>query len=344
MITRTRETTTIRTPAAAPPLRQQVPAQVAALPDGARRRPTDRRFTKNTPAGEVILAYLDGQAARLSVLDLAVRRDKPDAVHQMRVTVRRLRAALQSFAGIVSGEQTRHLRAELKWLGGVLGGARDIEVLADHLHNALKAVPTELVLGPAQARITAHFAPLEASSRKAVLDALDSERYRTLRAELDRLLDSPPLTSAASEPAGKALPIAVRRQYRRTRRRMRAAEHAPAGQARDVALHETRKAAKRARYATEATRPALGKKTGKKARRFARRMKDVQSTFGAHQDAVIARTAARDIGVQAHLAGENAFSFGLLHERAHHQALACEAEAHRAWKRARRTSRWLPKS
>jgi len=31
----------------------------------------------------VVLAYLDAQAAKLSALDLAIRRDKPDAVHQM---------------------------------------------------------------------------------------------------------------------------------------------------------------------------------------------------------------------------------------------------------------------
>jgi CHAD domain-containing protein len=300
--------------------------------------------TSHTPAGEVVLAYLDTQAARLSVLDLAVRRDKADAVHQMRVTVRRLRGALQSFTGIVSEPDTRHLRAELKWLGGVLGDARDTEVLADQLHGWLKAVPTELVLGPAQARITAHFAPLEAGTRRAVLDALASERYQALRTELGRLLDRPPLTSGAAEPAGKALPPAVGRAYRRTRRRMRSASHAPAGQARDVALHETRKAAKRARYAAEAARPALGKKNGRKARRFAKRMKDVQSALGMHQDAVIAQAAAREIGVQAHLADENAFSFGLLNERAHYQTLACEEQAHRAWRHARRKSRWLPKS
>ena len=48
--------------------------------------------------------------------------------------------------------------------------------------------------------------------------------------------------------------------------------------------------------------------------------------------------------MQAHLAGENAFSFGLLSERAHCQALACEDQAHRAWRQARRESHWLPKS
>ena len=336
MTTPTRETTTLTRPA--PPGQPADPA-----PPGGRSAHR-RRFTRHSPAGEVVLAYLDTQAAKLGVLDLAVRRDKADSVHQMRVTVRRLRSALQSFTPIVAKAETAHLRAELKWLAGVLGAARDNEVLADHLHAGLKAVPTELVLGPAQARVTAHFAPLEASSRRAVLDALDSERYRDMRAELSRLLDSPPLTAGAAEPAGKALVPAVGRAYRRTHRRMRRVSHAPAGQARDVALHETRKAAKRARYAAEAARPALGKKDRGKARRFAKRMKDVQSALGSHQDAVIAQATAREIGVQAYLAGENAFSFGLLHERAHHQALACEHQAHRAWRGARREARWLPKS
>jgi CHAD domain-containing protein len=338
MNVQTRETTIRGTPATTAP---SPPA--SAGPDllAAGRRPAHRRqFTRRSPAGEVVVAYLEAQTAQLSSLDIAVRGDKPDAVHRMRVTVRRLRSALQSFSGIVSEAETAKLRAALKWLGGVLGDARDNEVLAKHLHAGLEAVPTELVLGPAQARISAHFAPLEASARTAVLEALDSERYRQLRAELGRLLERPPLTAAAAEPAGKALPAAVGRAYRRTRRRMRRAGQAPAGQARDVALHETRKAAKRARYAAEAAGPALGKR----ARRFAKRMKNVQSVLGSHQDAVIARATARDIGVQAHLAGENAFSFGLLHERAHHQAIACEGQAQRTWRRARRKKfrGWLP--
>jgi CHAD domain-containing protein len=287
----------------------------------------------------VVLAYLDTQAARLNVLDQAVRRDQPDAVHQMRVTVRRLRSTLQSFTGIVPEPDTRHLRAELKWLGGLLGDARDTEVLADYLHAGLTAEPTELVLGPAQARVTAYFAPLEASSRGAVLAALDSERYRALRAEIGRLLDSPPLTPEAGEPAGNVLPLAVGRAYRRTNRRMRRARHTPAGQARDTALHEARKAAKRTRYAAEAARPALGNN----ARRFTRSLKHVQSALGAHHDAVVARDVAREIGVRAHLAGENAFSFGLLNERAHHEALASEKRAHQAWRRARAKADWLAK-
>jgi CHAD domain-containing protein len=277
------------------------------------------------------MAYIGTQAARLRARDPLVRENAPDSVHQMRVAARRLRSTLQAYPAILPKPATQHLRAELKWLGEVLGEARDDEVLSEYLLTRLASLPAEQVLGPAQARVRAHFAPREASAREALLEALNSARYYTLVAELDRLLADPPVTATAAEPAGKVLPRAIGRTYRRTRRRIHQAQRIAPGAGRDVALHETRKAAKRARYAAEAARPALGKKT----RRFARRMKAVQSALGDHHDAVTARAAAREIGVRAHLAGENAFTFGLLSEWAAHDAAAYEAKALRAWKHAK---------
>jgi CHAD domain-containing protein len=194
-------------------------------------------------------------------------------------------------------------------------------------------------MGPAQARVRAHFAPRQAAARAAVLEALDSPAYFAMLDELDRLLADPPLTSEAARPARKVLSTAVGRSYRRTRRRMRRAHLAQAGPSRDGALHEARKAAKRARYAAEAARPACGKPAG----RLAKRMKAVQTVLGDHQDAVNTRATAREIGVHAHLAGENAFSFGLLYQRADHDAGEYQDQARRVWKRVERREarRWL---
>ena len=147
-------------------------------------------------------------------------------------------------------------------------------------------------------------------------------------------------TAAAAAAADEILPQAVARAYRRTKRRMGRAMRTQAGAGRDVALHEARKAAKRARYAADAVEPAFGKQ----ARRFAKRMKAVQSVLGDHQDAVTARTVARAIGMQAHLAGENAFSFGLLERaRALRRGWSTERQARSVWKRAarRKARRWL---
>jgi CHAD domain-containing protein len=295
--------------------------------------PLVRSLKRTSSVGEVVLAYLDAHTARLKSLDTAIRRDEPDSVHQMRVTVRRLRSTLQSFPAVLPKRSTRRLRAELKWLAAVLGKAREAEVLSERLRTGLAVLPAELVMGAAQARIRVHFAPREAAARTAVLEALDSERYFALLDELDRLLDEPDRlldepAVAAAEPARDVMPTAIGKVYRRTRRRMRRAKRTPAGPGRDAALHEAGKAAKRARYAAEAAQPAVGKK----ARRFAKRMKKIQSVLGDHQDAVNVRAVARDLGVEAHLAGESAFTFGLLYALTDHEAREHQHEASRAWK------------
>jgi CHAD domain-containing protein len=299
---------------------------------------------RHAPAGEVVLAYLDKHAARLRVLAPAAARDEPDAIHQMRVATRRVRSTLQAFPSVLPRDKTAHLRAELKWLGSVLGEARDDEVISGALEQELASLPPELVLGPAQARVRASLAPQQAQDREAVAEALGSPRYTALTRDLTRLIDRPPFAGAAGEPADKVLPAAVGRAWRRTRRQMEHAQRLRADSrqhtaTRDTALHETRKAAKRARYAAEAARPALGKP----AKRFAKRMKAVQSALGDHHDAVGARAAARDIGVHASLAGENAFTFGLLYERAVVAGQDADRHAARAWKRAekKKTLKWL---
>jgi hypothetical protein len=48
----------------------------------------------------------------------------------------------------------------------------------------------------------------------------------------------------------------------------------------------------------------------------------------------------RDLGITAHLSGENAFSYGLLYERDACAARRLQAQARRTWKKASRKSRW----
>ena len=310
-------------------LASQLPA-----PDGDRARPA-----RVSTAADVVLAYAGAQVAAIMAFDPLVRRDEPDAVHQMRVATRRLRSTLKSFSRVLRAEDTGHLGAELKWLGEVLGAARDAEVMAAHLQATLDELPPELIMGPVRARVRVHFAPVEAAARAAVLEALDGERYLALLDGLDALLADPPLTPEAARPAAEVLPDEVRRTRRRLRKRMRRARHTPPGPGRDTALHEARKAAKRSRYAAEAVSPAFGKP----ARRFAKRVKTVQSVLGDHHDSVVARATIRELGVQAHLAGENAFTFGVLYERDARDAEDLEAQARQAWKRSakRKYGAWL---
>src|SRR5271170_2934547 len=263
---------------------------------------TGTRPPRDSSAGHVVLAYLRIQAHTLKTLEPAVRADQFDSVHQMRVATRRLRAVLRTFGQVIPRADIEHLTGELHWLGRELGHARDAEVLAAHLRESLQPTPPELLIGPVQARVQGYFAPRRAAARAALLEALDSPRYTRLLAELDRVTAGPARGPLAVAPARDVLPAAVRRAFRQAKRRMRRARHTPAGPARDAALHRVRKSARRARYAAEAAGLA---EPGKQARRFARQMKKVQSVLGDQHDAVLARQAARDLGIGAYLAGEN---------------------------------------
>ena len=246
-------------------------------------RAADAEVTARSPAGDVVLAYIRTQVLAIARSDPLVRRDAPDAVHQMRVATRRARSALQAFGQIIDREATRSLGEELKWLAAELGHARDSEVMLARLTADLAAIPPALVVGPVEVRMTGHFTAELAQAGKAALHALDGPRYLRLRDDLDVLLADPPLTPLAGRKAGKALVRPVRRAARRLQRALAAVPaaedrgpetSAPEGHAaedlgtavdRDTAIHEARKAAKRARYAAEAALPALGGQASRQA-------------------------------------------------------------------------------
>ncbi|MFJ9028847.1 CHAD domain-containing protein [Streptomyces sp. NPDC102274] len=260
-------------------------------------------------AGEHILVYLRDQADAIITQDPAVRRDLPDSVHQLRVATRRMRSAFRTYRRILDRSVTDPVAEELKWVAAELGVDRDHEVLDERLRARIDALPRTLLLGPVRGRLRSWDAAQRAGSRSRTVAVLDSERYLTLLDTIDGLLTAPPLLPDAVQPAEKVLPRAILKNYERLAGRVGHALALAPGKERDLAMHDARKAAKRARYAAEAARPALGKA----AKRFAQRMKALQTTLGDHQDSVVAREALRDLAVQAHTAGESAFTWGLLY-------------------------------
>ncbi|MEU2407767.1 CYTH and CHAD domain-containing protein [Streptomyces rubiginosohelvolus] len=281
-------------------------------------------------AGDHVLAYVRKQIATIVRLDPAVRRDLPDSVHKMRVATRRLRSTFKTHRKILDREVTDPLGAELKWLAAELGLDRDQEVLDERIGSRVEALPATLALGPVRGRLRAWSAARRTGSRRRIIDVLDGQRYLDLLEALDTLSAEPPLRPAAGKAPGKALPRAVLKDYEKLARRMDHALEHPPGPERDTAMHEARKAAKRARYAGESARPALGKP----AKRFAKRVKAVQTVLGDHQDSVVAREALRVLAIEAHAAGETAFTWGLLYGQEEAAAEARERELPEVWARA----------
>jgi CHAD domain-containing protein len=280
------------------------------------------------PAVNVVLAYVAEQRAALIRLDPALRSDEEEAVHATRIALRRLRSSLATYRNLFDREAVAHLRTESSWLAGVLGTARDAEVLRDHLAEALAKEPAELVLGAVGTRLDDELSNAFQQGRADAQSALDEERYLDLLDEIDRFIASPPVTDLAGHPARGVVPSLVRHDWQRLSRAIGRADSLPSGNARDEALHEIRKAAKRLRYAAESATPVLGKP----ARRLTRSAKRLQTLLGDHHDTAVARDLLRRVGVEAHLAGDNSFTYGRLHALYQARAQDLDQRWPKTWK------------
>jgi CHAD domain-containing protein len=174
------------------------------------------------------------------------------------------------------------------------------------------------------------------SRRSALVAALDSERARTLVDLLAKAADSPTFRSdradLAVRPARDRLVRIIERPWRRLAEDVTHAGDDPS----DVMLHRIQIRTRRARYAVEAAEPILGRR----ARRVADALAELQHTLGAHHDTVMAeawlRSAVAADPATGLLAGQL-----LAHERRERAALRQRWRP--AWVAAvaARPSRWL---
>jgi CHAD domain-containing protein len=296
-------------------------------------------------AAAVVGDYARAQRDAVLDHDPRVRRDEPDAVHKMRVATRRLRSTLRTFRPLWDRAAADHLRAELKWLAEVLGKVRDGEVMAARLERSLRGLPPELVVGPVAARLVDGLRAQQLKDHRSLVAALNGRRYAALLDELDALLTAAP-SERGLRPAATYVPHRVRRSVAAVEALLDAAEKAEPGGPplpglldRDTALHEARKAAKKSRYAAEAAAPV----GGDGAAALVGALEDVQELLGDQHDSVVTRQLLRTAGMRANAAGENAFTYGLLHTTLAREAGEVEAGLPAARKALRRKAAvgWL---
>ncbi|UUI76400.1 CHAD domain-containing protein [Cellulomonas chengniuliangii] len=281
-------------------------------------------------AGRLVQAYLADQVEELLAHEPGVRAGDGNAVHDMRVATRRLRSALATFRPVLRRERTDPLRDELRRLGRHLGEARDADVSGDGLLALLEETPEGLVLGPVRARLDGDRRAAFDVALSQLVAVLDSPAWAGLSARLGGLATDPPVVTESAGAVEDRLLPRVDRAFRRLRRAWRAARAEAPGALRDMALHEARKDARQARYAAEALAPVIGPA----ATRSARAAEQVQEVLGHHQDLVVARAVLRRVAFDAHAAGESAFTYGLLHERAAARSVALDQRLPRVARRA----------
>ncbi len=97
------------------------------------------------------------------------------ALHQMRVGLRRLRAAVSLFKDLLGDPESGRIRDELRWLSQALGPARDLDVLAQRLRDL-----PEAERAPDHAAQLAETEERRAAARNELFTLLDTPRARLI--------------------------------------------------------------------------------------------------------------------------------------------------------------------
>lgn len=227
--------------------------------------------------GALVQAYVDTQCRVILEAREAITARDESVVHPVRVAIRRLRATLRTFPRVYRSADRSEFADELRWAGNLLGGVRDLQVLAERF------AAEDRTAAPALYRAVAEEIERDrADAWHEVAEGLGSPRGAALFESIAHWRDDPPFTSRSDRPAEKAKKRVAKANADVTRRLSRVSDAAPA----DVGerLHDVRKAAKRHRYAVELAQPVLGEK----AERTIERRQALQDALGAHQDAVVA--------------------------------------------------------
>lgn len=233
-----------------------------------------------------LAAILDGCRVQILANEPAVAEARlADGIHQMRVALRRLRAALSLFSKLLPSDLVTGLRLESAWAAGALGPARDLDVFLDETLTPLIArLPGE----PGLEILAANGRALRVQHAAAAVAAVRSPRFVRLTIDLAALVAG--LEAAEHDPGaawveglrapiGALAPGLLDWRWRAVRKRGRAfADQVP------DARHEVRIQGKKLRYAIDFFWDLY---PGKKTRRFARALAALQEVLGFGQDLAV---------------------------------------------------------
>jgi CHAD domain-containing protein len=126
----------------------------------------------------------------------------PEALHQMRIALTRLRTALSFFSPMVADSKREQVRRELKWLNAQLGTVRDLDVAIERLKAINKQQPKSASSNPS-------WDAQRAASHRQLERALRSARYRRLIETTYRWIENGPWSIEKGTQAGKLRAAAI---------------------------------------------------------------------------------------------------------------------------------------
>ena len=281
-----------------------------------------REVPRDATVGAVLGRALSRSAIHLMHHDVVMRQDvDAEGVHQARVATRRLRSDLRTFRAALDPIWAEPLRVELRWLGTVLGDARDADVLLDRIRGRTGTIPTQEA--PGAAAVVEGLEHRRKEAHIALIEALRSDRYVTLLDRIVEAAEAPAVLLDADVPVHVVTAALLRAPWRNLRRAVRSASKHPS----DAELHTIRIRAKRVRYTADTLAPLMGRS----ARSFADGAAGLQVVLGEHNDAVVAEAWLRTWAA-GHRWGDAAFAAGMLAGIERAAAVDARARWRKAWK------------
>jgi len=234
-------------------------------------------------AGEAFRAIALNCLRQIIANEPAMCAGQAEALHQMRIGLRRLRAAIAIFADVVGDEDVEKIKAELKWITRELGPARDLDVFAVDVLAPLKASHPE---DEGIAATHRDFEGMRAMAYASAAGAVRSGRFRAAMLDLAEWVEIGQWTVDKERKALRTRAVAKHAKKELARLRKRTKSKGADLRHRSVRQrHRLRIRAKRLRYATEFFASTFPGETGAKRRvESLSALKDLQDALGGLND------------------------------------------------------------
>jgi triphosphatase len=227
-----------------------------------------------------------------------------EALHQMRIGLRRLRTAISLFDEIVADDERKAIKQDLKWITEELGPPRDLDVLqTEVLDPLLKVIPRETV----RAEVQKEFKSRRQRAHEAAAQSIESDRFVASVLTMVEWIEAGPWT-LSSDPLirlKRELPIdkyAADELARRRKKIRKQGKHLTALSTKK--RHKLRIRAKKLRYASEFFEDVFPGKKNKRHRKLAvEALKELQSALGELNDVVARERMMSEVAKQKPVSG-----------------------------------------
>lgn len=231
--------------------------------------------------GRACLHHLIGNAP-------AMRQNDPEGLHQMRVALRRFRAAISLFSPMVVDSQLASIKSGLRWMTGELAPARELDVfLAEVIEPERHRHSHDRQL----ADLSGAIAERRAAAMARAAEAERSPRFRALLLEAAAWLETGPWTEAKDKRARRhrerPVEALAARELSRRRKKIKTKGRA-IEELKPRDRHKLRIRTKKIRYAAQFFSTLFpGKKTAKRRKRLASCLDRLQKALGNLNDIAV---------------------------------------------------------